>query len=131
PEVVASPRTPSPDVHAAKEPSEITVMRTPPPELVAATRTPMPEVAAVRTPPPRASDDYSSPIAAAAAAAASEADRVTPPPEPRASDELAASPIGSGVEPGMDGAALPSLEMQANAGLATLPAVALSDAESG
>jgi len=31
----------------------------------------------------------------------------------------------------MDGAGLPSLEMQANAGLATLPAVALSDAESG
>ena len=118
-----APRAPGADVGAAKEPSEITVMRTPPPELVEATRTPLPEMAAVRTPPSREADDYSSPIAAAAAAAASEADRVTPPPEPAAS--------GSGIEPGMDGAALPSLEMQANAGLATLPAVALSDAEGG
>jgi len=76
----------------------------------------------VRTPAPSVADDYSSPIAAAAAAAASEADQVTPPPETKAEPE-------PGREPETDGGALPTLAMQANAGLATLPAVALTDAE--
>jgi SAM-dependent methyltransferase len=74
-------------------------------------------------------EDYSSPIAAAAAAAASDADQATPPPEPRPVDGADAASDGSAVEPGSDGAPLPTLEMQANVGLATLPAVALSDAE--
>ena len=104
-------------------PPDITVTREPPPDLVAATRTPPPDVAAVRTPAPSVSEDYSSPIAAAAAAAASEADQVTPPPEPKPEPEPAAA------EPETDGGALPTLAMQANAGLATLPAVALTDAE--
>jgi len=124
--------TPPPEVAAAKVAPEITLMRTPPPELVEATRTPLPETASVRTPAPRASDDHSSPIAAAAAAAAAaadaDADQVTPPPEPKL-HEPTASAQGADIEPGADGAALPSLEMQANAGLATLPAVALSDAD--
>ena len=134
PEVVAASRTPSPVAVEARTPppevaparmaaSEITVVRTPPPDVVAASRTPAPEGAAVRTPQPRVTQDYSSPIAAAAAAAASDdVDQVTPPPEPKPPAEMA-------VAPETDGAALPTLAMQANAGLANLPAVALSDAE--
>ena len=125
PELIAKAQTPSPEGAGAPTktpPPDITVTREPPPDLVAATRTPPPEVAAVRTPAPSMSEDYSSPIAAAAAAAASEADQVTPPPEPN--PELAGEP-----EPETDGGALPTLAMQANAGLATLPAVALTDAE--
>jgi SAM-dependent methyltransferase len=106
-------------------------MRTPPPELIEASRTPAPDVAnvvaAARTP-----EDYSSPIeAAAAAAAASEEDQVTPPPELKPTQEIADGTSGSSMLPGNDGATLPTLEMQANVGLATLPAVALSDAEGG
>ena len=51
-------------------------------------------------------------------------DQVTPPPEPKPESEPAGEP-----EPEADGGALPTLAMQANAGLATLPAVALTDAE--
>ena len=135
PELAAAPNTPLPDVVSTRTPApevaaprmqapDITVIRTPPPELVEATRTPAPEIASVRTPPPApAESDYSSPIAAAAAAAA-EAEQVTPPPEPN--PEPAAPPAAAAE---VDG--LPSLEMQANAGLASLPAVALSDAEGG
>jgi len=114
---VAAVRTPPPEVAEAKpQPPDITVIRTPPPELVEATRTPAPETVRARTPAPAPAElDYSSPIAAAAAAAA-ESDQVTPPPE-----TMPASAT--------DGAGLPSLEMQANAGLANLPAVALTDAE--
>jgi SAM-dependent methyltransferase len=131
PELAAAPKTPLPDVASTRTPApevaalrmqapDITVIRTPPPELVDATRTPAPEIASVRTPPPvPAEPDYSSPIAAAAAAAA-EAEQVTPPPE--LNPEPAVPPVAAG---------LPSLEMQANAGLASLPAVALSDAEGG
>jgi SAM-dependent methyltransferase len=108
PSAVAATRTPPPD---------ITVTREPPPDLVAATRTPLPEIAAGHTPLPDTSEDHSSPIAAAVAAV-SEADQVTPPPEPR-----------TDAAPDTDGGALPTLAMQANAGLANLPAVALSDAE--
>jgi len=134
--------TPSPEVVDAASPSgppDITVIRTPPPELVEATRTPPPEVTGAKTPPPDASartpaphvsPEHSSPIAAAAAAAAAdaEAELVTPPPEPKAPPAPAASDHPS---PENDPAGLPSLEMQANAGLATLPAAALIDAEGG
>jgi SAM-dependent methyltransferase len=131
PEVVAASRTPSPDAAetiqtpppevaaAPTMPSEITAVRTPPPDVVAASRTPAPEFGASR-----AAEDYSSPIAAAAAAAATDADQVTPPPEPKD------HPAGGAPVEG-DGGALPTLAMQANAGLANLPAVALSDAEGG
>jgi SAM-dependent methyltransferase len=124
PELIAKAQTPSPEVAVAPTktpPPDITVTREPPADLVAATRTPPPEVAAVRTPAPSVSEDYSSPIAAAAAAA-SEADQVTPPPETK--PELAREP-----EPETDGGALPTLALQAHVGLATLPAVALTDAE--
>lgn len=128
PELVAKAETPPPEVDAAAPaktpPPDITVTREPPPDLVAATRTPAPDVAVVRTPAPSTSDDYSSPIAAAAAAAASEAEQVTPPPELKPEPERAAES-----EPETDGGALPTLAMQANAGLASLPAVALTDAE--
>lgn len=134
PEVVAASRAPGPDAAetmktpppevapARTAPADITVVRTPPPDVVEASRTPAPESGAIQT-PPRTTQDYSSPIAAAAAAAASDLeDQVTPPPEPkRPADGAAATE--------MDGAALPTLEMQANAGLANLPAVALSDAD--
>jgi SAM-dependent methyltransferase len=76
----------------------------------------------VRASAPRLTQDYSSPIAAAAASAAADGDQVTPPPEPKQ------PPEGAGAAEA-DGGALPTLAMQANAGLATLPAVALSDAE--
>ena len=122
PELVARAQTPPPDAPTKTPPPDITVTREPPPDLVAATRTPPPYVAAVRTPAPSVAEDYSSPIAAAAAAAASEADQVTPPPEPKPEPEPAR-------EPETDAGALPTLAMQANAGLATLPAAALTDAE--
>jgi SAM-dependent methyltransferase len=128
PELVAKAQTPRPEIAAPPTktpPPDITVTREPPPDLVAATRTPPPAVGAVRTPPASVSEDYSSPIAAAAAAAAaaSEEDQVTPPPEPKPEPEP-----GGESEPEAGGA-LPTLAMQANAGLATLPAVALTDAE--
>jgi SAM-dependent methyltransferase len=141
PEAVVAPRPPLPDsadatltppptmVSSVKAASEITVTRTPSPELVAATRTPPPEIGAVLTPPPHLSDDYSSPIAAAAAAAASAVEPLTPPPELQAPPAEEAGSNGAGLAPGAEGAPLPTLEMQANVGLATLPAVALSDAE--
>ena len=122
PELVARAHTPPPDAPTKTPPPDITVTREPPPDLVAATRTPPPYVAVVRTPAPSVAEDYSSPIAAAAAAAASEADQVTPPPEPKPEPD----PVR---EPETDGGALPTLAMQANAGLATLPAAALTDAE--
>jgi SAM-dependent methyltransferase len=109
---VAANRTPAPD---------ITVTREPPPDLVAATRTPPPDGARVRTPLPSLSEDHSSPIAAAAAAAAAEADQITPPPEPKTAPEL----VGTFETTG----ALPGLAMQAGAGLASLPAVALSEVD--
>ena len=101
---------------------DITVIRTPPPELVEATRTPPPRqhrsgrhrpfwpnqitrARLPRQPPPRPKPD-----------------QVTPPPEPN--PEPPAPHVAAA-----EGEGLPSLEMQANAGLATLPAVALSDAE--
>jgi SAM-dependent methyltransferase len=127
PEVVTI-RTPPPEVEVAAKPAppEITVIRTPAPELVAATRTPPPDVASARTPPPAvAEEDHSSPIAAAAAAAAAaeaEAEQVTPPPEPKPAPE-------QGAASETEGAALPTLAMQADVGLANLPAVALMDAE--
>jgi SAM-dependent methyltransferase len=133
PEIVAASRTPALDAVEATAtpppevvtertpPPEITAVRTPPPEIVAASRTPAPDVGAVRA-PMRVTQDYSSPIAAAAASAASDADQVTPPPEPKRTPE----DLGAGEA---DGGALPTLAMQANAGLANLPAVALSDAE--
>jgi SAM-dependent methyltransferase len=122
PELVARPQTPPPEAPTKTPPPDITVTREPPPDLVAATRTPPPHVASGRTPAPSVAEDYSSPIAAAAAAAASEADQVTPPPEPKPQPEPAR-------EPETGGGALPTLAMQASAGLATLPAAALTDAE--
>jgi len=130
-EADAAPLTPRPEPIASKAAPEITVTRTPRPELVDATRTPPPDLSpAVQTPRPRLFDDYSSPLAAAAAAAAAEAEQPTPPPEPTA-QSVPPGTNGSGVQAAEAGEHLPTLEMQANAGLATLPAVALSDAEAG
>jgi len=123
PDAAEATQTPAPEVVTQRTPPpEITAVRTPPPEVVEASRTPAPEMGAVWASPRRLTQDYSSPIAAAAASAASDADQVTPPPEPKQQSE------GAGVAEA-DGGALPTLAMQANAGLATLPAVALSDAE--
>jgi SAM-dependent methyltransferase len=140
PQVEPVTRTPAPEVAPAKLAPEITLTRTPPPELLEATRTPPPDLATIGT-LHRESEDYSSPIAAAVAAAASDADQVTPPPEPTLAEPTPAEPTpahestagagGMERQPGADGASLPTLEMQANAGLVTLPAVALSDADAG
>jgi SAM-dependent methyltransferase len=120
---VEATQTPSPEsVTERTPPPEITAVRTPPAEIVEASRTPAPEMGAVGAPPSRVTQDYSSPIAAAAASAASDADQVTPPPQPKQPPEN----VGAAEA---DGGALPTLAMQANAGLANLPAVALSDAE--
>jgi len=125
PEITVT-RTPPPAVVAAMAaPPDITVARTPPPELVAATRTPPPEAAAVGAAPHSLirEGDHSSPIAAAAAAvAAAVADQVTPPPEPKPAPET--SFVASA-----DGESASSQAMEADGGLADLPAAALSDAE--
>jgi len=103
-------RTPPPEAKAAPE---ITVIRTPPPELVEATRTPPPDVSMVSPYPPSGS--------AEAAPADDAADQVTPPPELK-------PPVDVVAPPGMDGdnGALPAA-MNADAGLAALPAAALVD----
>ena len=120
PQVSEGPRTPPPELNVTRTPppevkaaSEITVIRTPPPELVEATRTPPPDVSMVSPYPPRGS--------AEATPADDTADQVTPPPELK-------PPVDVIAPPGMDGdnGALPAA-MNADAGLAALPAAALVD----